>query len=149
MNYNLIQFIWRYLTAARREELSGSRQKRRIIWRPLEGLSGGRQKRIVIWRPLERLSGGHQRRRVYLTAARRVVCRSPEEESYLEAARKIDRFIRKKKQCQISFKYELNIQNVKHKNEQFYKLANDYVLQIKFDFCLWQWITNTTKFWYC
>ena len=36
------------------------------------------------------------------------------------------------------FKYELNIQNVKHKNEQFYKLslANDYVSQTKFDFCL-------------
>ena len=29
--------------------------------------------------------------------------------------------------------YELNIQNVKHKNEQFYKLANDYVSQIKFE----------------
>ena len=39
-------------------------------------------------------------------------------------------------ECQINFKYELNIQNVKHKNEQFYKLANDYVSQIKFDFCL-------------
>ena len=36
----------------------------------------------------------------------------------------------------INFKYEINIQNVKHKNEQFYKLANDYVSQIKFDFCL-------------
>ena len=34
----------------------------------------------------------------------------------------------------ISFKYELNIQNVKHKNEKCYKLANDYVSQIKFDF---------------
>ena len=36
-----------YVTAAKREELSGSRQKRRVIWRPLEGLSGGRQKRRV------------------------------------------------------------------------------------------------------
>ena len=42
----------------------------------------------------------------------------------------------KKKQCQINFKYELNIQNAKYKNEQFYKLDNDYVSQIKFDFCL-------------
>ena len=32
------------------------------------------------------------------------------------------------------FKYKLNTQNVKHENEQFYKLANDYVSQIKFDF---------------
>ena len=54
-----------------------------------------------------------------------------------------------KNQCQRSSKYELNIQNVIHKNEQFYKLANDYESQTKFDFCLWQWITITTKFWYC
>ena len=53
----------------------------------------------------------------------------------VSGGRKIDRFIRKKL-CQTSFKYELNIQNVKHKNEQFYKLAYDYVSQIKFDFCL-------------
>ena len=26
------------------------------------------------------------------------------------------------------------------KNEQFYKLDNDCESQIKFDFCLWQWI---------
>ena len=52
----------------------------------------------------------------------------------LSGGRKID--LLEKKQCQINLKYELNIQNVKHKNEQFYKLANDYVSQIKFDFCL-------------
>ena len=46
----------------------------------------------------------------------------------LSGGRKIDLFGKK---CQISFKYELDIQNVKHKNEQFYKLANDYVSQIK------------------
>ena len=62
----------------------------------------------VIWRPLEGLYGGRQKRR--------------------------DLF--EKKQCQINFKYELNIQNAKYKNEQFYKLDNDYVSQIKFDFCL-------------
>ena len=64
VKYNLIQFIWRYLAAARREELSGSRQKRRVIWRPLEGLYGGRQETRVIWRPLKGLSGGRQKRRV-------------------------------------------------------------------------------------
>ena len=80
-------------------------------------LSGGRKKRRVILQPLEEKS--------YLTAARRVTWRPPKE-GELSGGRKIDRFIRKKG-CQISFKYELNIQNVKDKNEQFYKLANDYV----------------------
>ena len=44
-----------------------------------------------------------------------------------------------------------NVQHVKYKNEQFYKLAKDYVSQIRIDFCLWQLhvITITTKFWNC
>ena len=147
LKYNLILFIWRYLAVARREELSGSRQKRRVIWRPLEGLSGGRQKRRVIWQPLEGLSGGRQKRRVIWRLLEGLY--GGRQKRRLSGGRKkIDRFIRKK-QCQISFKYELNIQNVKHKNEKFYKLAKDYVSQIKFDFCIWQWITITTKFWYC